>query len=242
MKIRYKILVAPAIGMGLLLIFGGVSINAMRLQSDALEEIFVKRFGEFEFSAETTRRLDANRANVFRQFSLYESEFARYGQIDDAKAKKRNGEIITAIDDTTAKLAARGKASGASEQDREKYAAIAADLLKYDRQVAQALDQSTLDVGAAVRIMEGADEFYQGVYKKMAELVKSQRDQAAQSYASAQASVTTALIAAGVILALSIAVGGIVSIVIARGIMIPLAGARKAAARIAAGDLSVNLA
>ncbi len=241
MKIQYKLLLAPAIGIILLMLFGFVSINSMRVQSKALEEIFVDRFGEFEFSAEVVRRLDANRGNVFRQFSLYESEFARFGQVDEEKAKKRNAEIIGSIEATTAMLAKRAQSAKVAEHDKQTYGAIAADLHKYDAQVAQALQMSTMDVGGAVRIMESADKAYLEVYNKLAALVKGYRGQASESYDQAQSRVGTALVAAGVILALAIFGSLGASLIMSRRIMKPLREATEGAARIANGDLTVAM-
>ena len=66
MKLLYKILLAPAIGILLLLIFGGVMLASLLNQRANLDEIYVKHYGEFQFAVATNTAVDRAHARTYR--------------------------------------------------------------------------------------------------------------------------------------------------------------------------------
>ncbi len=234
MKIQMKILLAPMVGIGILLLFGAVMIGSMRQQGSALDEIFVQRVGEFEFSTHLNKTLDDAHAKSYRLFTWI-------GAYSEDKVKAKVDEILKAVDVAAKDLDAHLASGNLDEANRKLFGEVAADLKKYRAQAADALDTAAIDVNTAMAMMQSADETFLTMDKKFDSLVKGNRQLANQSYEGAKSSFSNALWAAGILLTLAVALSIAISLSMARRIMGDLRVAGAGAACIANGDLTQSL-
>ena len=234
MKLQFKILLAPLVGIALLLVFGGVVMNALLNQRATLDEIYLKRFGEFQFIANITSTIDTVHTRTYRLFSMV-------GVYDEPKLVALTKEVVADIDSVRKKVAERNAAADMDAEVRKALEDFTTNLKKYRKEVAEALDVALADVNTAMAIMQSADGTYQGLSARMDKLVNGAKQSAAMSYENAGSQFRSALYLSLAMLALAVVLSVLVSVAMARRITKPLREAGEAADRIAGGDLPVKL-
>ena len=234
MKLQFKILLAPAIGILLLLIFGGVMVASLLHQRANLDEIYLKRYAEFQFAAATNSAVDAAHARTYRLFSMV-------GVYDEPKLVAFSKDIVADIDATTKNVEARISEQKSDTGANAGLTAMLADLKQYRKHVYEALDLALADVNTAMAVMQAADKSYQALDGKMEAMVKQARESSAKSYEAASENFRQTLFTASALLALAVIASLVISVVMARRIVQPIRIASDAAIRVSEGDLTVQI-
>ena len=91
MKLLYKILMAPAVGIALLIAVGALMLLAMSDQRAALDNVVGERFEMFESSVNVRSSLDGAHTRTYRLFTSI-------GALDEATVKARTDEILAQVD------------------------------------------------------------------------------------------------------------------------------------------------
>jgi methyl-accepting chemotaxis protein len=233
MKLLYKILMAPAVGIALLIAVGALMLLAMSDQRAALDNVVSERFEMFESSVNVRSSLDGAHTRTYRLFTSI-------GALDEAKIKARTDEILAQVD-TAIKLAdAQSKRENHAET-RAVLTSILNELKGYRKTVIDAIDVGQADVNAAAAMMQAADKAYLAINDKVGTLVKGEKAEMSAVYVDAKARAQSKQWTAVALLCLAVVISLVISLLMARRIVTPLRSAAAAAARIADGDLTVKI-
>ncbi|EXJ14262.1 methyl-accepting chemotaxis protein [Imhoffiella purpurea] len=234
MKLRHKILVAPGVTLVFLVVFGLLVLESMRSQNAALEEIYVVRFGDYEFATRLVGTIDDVQARTYRLINWMSA-------FDEATIDTETQGILESLSQVTGALEeVSSKEQGDADLDQS-YGEILPAVQGYAKQISDALDLATMDPNMGMAMMEKADKSYQQFASKLKTLVEADRTAAGESYEMARAQYGRALAIAAVVLGLALLAGMLISWILGRGIMKPLQYAAEGSKKIAAGDLTVAL-
>jgi hypothetical protein len=179
MKLLYKILMAPAVGIALLIAVGALMLLAMSDQRAALDNVVSERFEMFESSVNVRASLDGAHTRTYRLFTSIRA-------LDEAKIKARTDEILAQVD-TAIKLAdAQSKRENHAET-RAVLTSILNELKGYRKTVIDAIDVGQADVNAAAAMMQAADKAYLAINDKVGTLVKGEKAEMSAVYVDAKA-------------------------------------------------------
>jgi methyl-accepting chemotaxis protein len=229
MKIRSKVLLAPAVAIVMLIVMAAFAI-AMTWQLKS--QITVFRDGalkQYESSLTARGRLYEAHALAYRTLTWA----ANLGKEELQAARKQSAAVIA---DAAHQLGVDLKAAPAGAD-----AALHADLLKFAKTLDRAMEMSAIEPTDGIAIMRDADKLAVTLGA-----VADQRVQAANAAANGlyeqAGQVFQAVIAVvvGVLLA-AVAVAAGVALWVARSLLGSVAQANSAAARLAAGDLTGEL-
>jgi len=234
MKLRHKIFAAPGIILIFLVVFGLLVLDSMRRQNAALDEIYVVRFGDYEFATHLAGTIDDVQARAYRLINWMSA-------FDDSTIDSETQGIVKSLTQVTDALAEAAKAGQGDADLDQTYGEILPAVKTYSKQISDALDLATMDPNMGMAMMEKADKSYQQFATRLKNLIETDRKAAGESYDMARAQFGRALGIAGVVLGLALLTGILVSWILGRGIMKPLRYAADGSKKIAAGDLTVAL-
>lgn len=231
MKIREKLLLAPGSVLILMLVLGLVGLMVLNSAKNSLEDIYTVHFQSYKSSSQALQNVSKANANVYRLFTWLSN-------YDEAKIKLATNDITKLVDAAAEELKQLQTNSDLTEGERNSLVGIQGDLVKYRKEVVQAVDYAQIDANMGITSMQTADQTFTALQKKVANLVdvvdtasKNQYERSAVAYRR-----SFALFIA--IMAAAIAVGVAVSYVLGRKIIEPLKQAIGAAQSIAGGDLT----
>ena len=234
MKVWHKVLVAPALGIVFLLLFGALSYSVLTQQNAALEGLAKNRFTGYQIAADSSQDISEVHSSVYRLFTWI-------GNLSEDKIKKISSDEKAKIDDVIKSVNRFGQLPGVTAEERKLVDTVLPKLAKYRKDVDAAIDLSTVDVGTGMMAMQTADAQFQGLLKDFTELVQLEKKLSQEAYEGAAAASKLAVtILLGLLFAavvLSIAAAPYMSRVIVR----PLRRAIAAADQIASGDLSADI-
>src|SRR6266581_2047310 len=190
MKIWHKIVVAPAVAIVFLMIFGAVSYNALTRQHATLQDLVNNRFGSYQLAADSSRTIGEVHAEVYRLFTWI-------GNLKEDKIKHITAEQIAKIDAVARKISEFGAKPGVDAAEREIAQTIVKKLAKYKKDVDSAIGMSA---------MQTADGDFQDMIGDFRQLVESESKLVAESYESAAAAFNKVLVGVIAIAALALAV------------------------------------
>jgi methyl-accepting chemotaxis protein len=234
MKVWQKILIAPTVAIVFTMLLGALAYGALTRQNTALEEVFNVRFGGYQLAADSAQSISEVHSNVYRMFTwignLKEEQIKQVAVEQQKKMEVVGGKIT--------QFAAR---QGLTDGERKLVDLVLQQLAKYRKEVDNAMQMSAIDVSMGMVAMQIADGQFQALTREFSELVVLERTLAQGSYDSAAATFSKALLVLLVIMAVAIAVSGVLSYLMSRAIVRPLEVAIKAAGFIASGDLTFDV-
>jgi methyl-accepting chemotaxis protein len=233
-KIWHKIIAAPGTAILFLVILGAVSYGVMARQNASLEDMYKRRFANYQLAANAAQAVSEVHSNVYRLFTwLSTLKEDRITQITNEQRKR--------VDEVLAKIGQFGADPGTGPEERKLAESIVKVLTKYRRDFGQSIDISTVDINTGMATMQAADAEFQAVLKDLNALVQIEDALARESYDSARGAFDKVVLAFLAILALSVAVSAALTLVMSRRIVRPLRRAIGAAGRIADGDLVTDI-
>ena len=234
MKVWHKVLVAPALAIVFLLLFGALTYGVLLKQNSALEALAKNRFMGYQIAADSAQDISEVHSNAYRLFTWI-------GNLSEDKIKKITNEEKAKIDEVIKSVGRFGHLAGVTAEERKLVDIVLPKLAKYRKDVDAAIDLSTVDVGTGMMAMQTADAQFQGLLKDFTELVQLEKRLSQEAYegaaASSQQAVWTLLVL--LLVAVGLAVG--TSIYMSNVIVRPLKRAIAAADQIASGDLSAEI-
>ncbi len=234
MKVWHKILVAPGVAIVFLLALGITAYSVLTRQQSTLTELFEQRFGSYQVAARAGHDIGEVHSAVYRLFSII-------GSLDDQRIKQTSDGLLDRIDGVSKEIATFSARSDARPNERDTAQAIAAQLAKYRKDVALAIDLASGDVNTGTAAMQTADSDFQGMSNQLAELVSIETLLAQEGYAGARETVSKVTVALLAIVAVALLVSIGIALVMSRRIVRPLQRAIAVAGRIAGGDLSSDI-
>jgi methyl-accepting chemotaxis protein len=231
MKIRTKILVAPAVAIACLVILGVTAMLTLRFQQTAMADIVENRFANFQFASGQALAIDEVHAGAYRLFTWINN-------LDDAKAAKATKALTAKADDVAKAFDQQAARTDLSDDERKLLAETQAQFGKYRKVLSQALDLAMADVNTGMAMMQTTDDNFRELRVKLEAMIELEKRVSLERYEAANAryaTVTGAIVAA---LLLGLAASGALSLAMARAIVRPLGRAIGAASEIAQGDLA----
>ena len=234
MKVWHKVLVAPALGIVFLLLFGALSYGVLMQQNAALEGLAKNRFTGYQIAADSSQDISEVHSNVYRLFTWL-------GNLSEDKIKKITSEEKAKIDDVIKSVNRFGQLPGLTAEERKLVDTVLPKLAKYRKDVDAAIDLSTVDVGTGMMAMQTADAQFQGLLKDFTELVALEKklSQVAYEGAAAASKLAVTILLALLLAAVGLSIG--TSLYMSGVIVRPLKRAIAAADQIASGDLSADI-
>jgi methyl-accepting chemotaxis protein len=233
MRVWHKILVAPAVAIGFLLLLGATAYSVLARQHSTLVELFDQRFASYQLAARGSQEIGEIHTGVYRLFNLIAS-------LDEAKVKQSSTELARRIDAVAGEIGAFAARDQLDPTERKLAEEVNSRLAKYRKDVDLAIDLGSGDVNTGMAAMQTADAGFRDLIKEFKQLVEIETRLAREAYEVAGAAFerVTVVLLAIVLLALAASTG--ISLVFSRRIVRPLHGAIAAAGRIAGGDLTTQ--
>jgi methyl-accepting chemotaxis protein len=235
MKVWHKILVAPGVAIMFLMALGAMSYMGLTRQQSTLSELFNNRLGNYQLVADSAQEITEVHSGVYRLFTWISN-------LKEDKIKQITAAQKAKIDGLIKNVSAFSDRPGLDAGERKVAESAVKRLVQYRKQADDAIEMSTVDVNIGMASMQTADGSFEEMLKDFKELVAIEKRLAQQSYASAGTAFAQLLVelVAILVLALGISVG--TSAFMSRIIVRPLRHAIKLAGRIAAGDLTSEIA
>ena len=238
MKLLYKMLIAPAVTIALMLLLGAVGYWSMNSQQAALEELYNGRFMHTAMATDISADVLKTHSQVYRILTWSANRPNGY-------IEKEAQILLSNLDKHSAEFATWASLPDLSQDEKTIGQLMLEQVAKYRQSIANSLDMATADINAGTMAMQSADENFNHLRETSEKLVALER-QLGKSDVEQSASVfkRTLGIALTVLLA-SIAIAGGMSYTMAHGVMAQIGGEPAYAAditrRIAKGDLSLSV-
>ncbi len=231
-----RILIAPALIIGLLLLFAFSSYIGLTTQKRALNDIYHNRFKSYQTSAVLAKDLNGVHANTYRLLSWETTQFDR-AKID-ALGKAQQATLDRSVEIIKKSIAASSVTPG----EKKVFEAILTDLVEYQKSILSAVDLSSSDLNVATMFMETADAKFLNLEKVLEELLSLENMMSEDTYGSALKTFSRVIVIMALVLTGAIVLSLVVSIIIARSVTRVLGGEpheiAAIAKNIAEGDLT----
>jgi len=231
-----KVLMAPVVIIGCLLVFGALSYIGLTTQRKALHDIYDNRFKSYQISAALVKDLTSIHMSVYRLLSWEVAKF------DRAKIDKLGEEQLTVLDKSV-KIVKDGITSPSVMPEEKKiYESILARLLEYQKAIQSAIDLSSSDLNFATMFMATADEKFQILEKGLKELLDLEARMSEESFAHSMRTFSWVIVSLPGLLAAALILSLVVSIFTARTVIGVLGSEPRDLADIASNIADGNLA
>jgi len=223
MKLYQRVLLAPAVAIVCLGIFAAVAARVLASQQGALDEIFKTRFGYFERATETSAEIDAAHALAYRVVTWI-------GTYDERRLADATTELRRRVERAAELARALAGATGLSAKEREHLEAVGADVARYGKSVAQAIDLASVDVNSGLAAMQTADLAFQDLRVRVDALVQIESQLAQERYDEAERAGRAATRIAWLVLLVAAAASAAAGLAVARAVSRQIGGEPEYAA------------
>jgi methyl-accepting chemotaxis protein len=233
MKLGVKLLAAPLLTAGAVLLAGQINAALMTREADQGQASSKESLEDFKTVASVQLQLGLVHASVYKTVALIAS-------LDDPKIKAFRtdlGQQLNGIKRTSAILAEGG---GVDAETRSAITEVGQQVDKYAKQADAAIDLSSVDPNTGIAAMQGADATFTSLNKTMSTIVAHSEANSHTAIAGSQqrARTTNWLLAALGLLVAGAAVG--LSWLTQRKLVAELARAVEVTQGVAAGNLQVD--
>jgi methyl-accepting chemotaxis protein len=230
-KILHKMLAAPLLALGLMLVVAAIAAVGMQQLSAAIDDLTGHYLEARRISNAVRLDVTAARAETFRVFSLI-------GNFDEARTKAERAAMAKRFEEATAQLKALDLPG--TDEDRPLIEAAAKAIAVYAKKADEAIDMGSGDVNLGLAVMMSADDNFKAAQESLVALGKFVSDAADANRAEVTALARTELIVIAISVILAAALALAVSVVIARRTAATVSAAAKSAEALAGGDLTVQ--
>jgi methyl-accepting chemotaxis protein len=234
MKIWHKVIVAPAVAMGFLVLFGAASYYALSHQRAALDGLRDNSFAAYRIIAVGEADLTEVHSGVYRLFTWI-------GNMDEKKIRETIAALKAKLDGVQNGLKTIGALPGVTEEERKALEALSAHITKYSQQVDTAVDLATVDVNTGMAAMQTADFTFQELRKDFRTQVETVQSTAETNFANAHKAASFATAASLGILLFALIGSAFAALIVARQISRPLSEAVLVADALSKGDLTQKI-
>jgi methyl-accepting chemotaxis protein len=231
MNIKTKILIPSLVAVLMMLVLGVVSFLGLRSTQQALSDFSSSSMQHITILNEGRGELLDTNVSAYRLF-------ASMAQFDEARVKKDTEIILTHADNAIRLIKSLSERVDIDEEEKKKLAAFDEPLIKYRKNVAQAIDMAQSDLNSGTGMMRGADRRFIEIDGKLQEMLGSQKKgieetvASSLSHSSSIISLEIGVFVVGVAGALAIA------LILGGKIVAPMLDAVQAATSIAGGNLN----
>ncbi|MBQ0937270.1 methyl-accepting chemotaxis protein [Ideonella paludis] len=234
MKLATKLLLAPMMAVGVVLLAASINTVLMTRQADHAQAEFKGHIGIFKALTAQQEELGEVHARNYRTVALVAS-------LDEAQVKAAREALAKQMQTLKDALAVLSKDEQATDELRKLLASATPVIDLYRKQADDAIDMASVDPNTGVAAMQSADASFARLAKGVeAAVTQIERDSAAEAAAmTAQSHRTTAIVAALALMATAAAVA--FAVVSQRRSIAELHRARQLASAVADGDLTQRI-
>ncbi len=233
LKIGPKLLLAPAAVLVLLILSSSVAYYAMVRQNQAFETIVHERAARIRDATELVAEVRQVHAGAYQLLTWLGASFAeqRVAALE-RDIVRRNGGI-------GARFAALAQASRGSARELALLQRSRAAYLHYRQSVLDVLELSRADYSMSANAMSKAERSFDQVEAALGELAALEQHLSEQASNRAQADFLALSVWMPVMVALSVVVSLLITMVVRRALLAEVAGIGQAASDLGRGDLTV---
>jgi len=229
MKIRSKVLLAPAVAIAMLVVMAAFMVATMWQLRQQITEFHDGALQQYESSLGASGRLSEATALAYRTLNWADN----LSKEELLAARRRSGELIANV---AGQLGVDLKATPAPADAR-----LHADLSKFGKTLDRAMELSALGASDGIAMMRDADRLALVLGQEADQRVKQARTAADGLFGSARSSFQTVLWVVAALLVGAVAVAAGVALWVSRSLLGSIAQANATATRLAAGDLSFDV-
>ncbi|HEY6873493.1 MAG TPA: methyl-accepting chemotaxis protein [Geobacteraceae bacterium] len=229
-----KLMVAPAIVMMLLIVFGLMTYIGLQSQNTVINE-YNARFKGYQKSAGILLDIEAVHSNLYRLLAWATAKY------DQAKINELGKEQTDTIDKNIKLVNEKLAAKGLTEKERKLYEAVSGGLRAYRKAAGDVTDLAGSDINMATMFMGTADDKFDAIRKQMSDVAQLEETmgKAMEDSATKKLALIVTVLIATFLVALLMAV--ISSLAMAKVITTPLGLALATARRVSEGDLTISM-
>ena len=231
MKLSAKLMIAPLVAIGFLIVLALAGYYALTLQQKAADDFYRGVFTRYESAVNTETAVGKVHAGIYRLLNIGESIGAERAAKEAAAYKQQ----LSAAQNSFKKL------EGGNEKQRKQVAAAAAKLADYIKAADLAIELGSVDVNTGTAAMQTADQAYLEMAKNLEALVESERKIAEEIFELTRASYQTAWITMLVLAIAAVVVSLLAAAIQSRSIVSRLRLAITSAEALARGDLTQHV-
>ena len=228
MKLSAKLMVAPLVAIGFLIVLALAGYYALTLQQTAADNFYQGIFTRYQSAVQTETAVGKVHAGIYRLLNIGESIGAERAAKEAAAYKQQ----LSAAQSSFKKL------EGGNESQRKQVAAAAAKLAEYIKAADLAIELGSVDVNTGTAAMQTADQAFLEMAKNLEAVVESERKMAEEIFESTRASYRTAWITMLALAVAAVVVSLLAAAIQSRSIVSRLRMAIGSAEALARGDLT----
>ncbi len=235
LRLRWKVLLAPAFLIVALIAVGGYAVSVQRTNQAAVDALIAGPILQTELAADFNTAIWTVHARLYRLTATAANE------TDEKKIKALAGDTANGLAAVAGKLKAFESIKGADAKALESLARLKTSVDNYVKQAKNVTDMADSDAGASLMFMMGAERRFVEIEKLMDEITSASKGLRDHEVAGAKASLDRQqMLLIGVML-VAVLVGCLVSIIVGGIIARPVVSIASAIKRIAQGDFSVTI-
>jgi len=231
MKLSAKLMIAPLVAIGFLVLLALAGYYALTLQQAAADNFYQGIFTRYESAVKTETAVGKVHAGIYRLLNIGESIGAERAAKEAAAYKQQ----LSAAQSSFKRL------EGGNENQRKQVAAAAAKLAEYIKAADLAIELGSVDVNTGTAAMQTADQAFLEMAKNLEAVVESERKNAEEIFESTRASYQTAWITMLILAIAAVVVSLLAAAVQSRSIVSRLRMAITSAEALARGDLTQHV-
>lgn len=217
LNVMQRVLLAPVLLMLVLLGMFALSYSGAQNQQIALDEIFNQRFVNTQQSQTLVGEVAQVQAQMYKVVSLHTAKYA------PEKIKPLSDALAAQIQKITASVNALRAKAGLKTEETAALGKIHALLVEYGKTVNDVMEMAASDPMMANMFIETAWDQLGKLDKSMAELISLEKQLGEERFSTANTQAKNQLQIFIVAIVLAIAIGSIITFVVARSITKPLA-------------------
>lgn len=231
MNIKTKILIPSLVAVAMLLLLGIVSYFGMKSLQTALDVVATKGMQHAALLNDSRSELLKANVGVYRLF-------ASMANFDEARIKKDTATILAHADSAIQLLKKLRERSDVTAEEKTAFAALDEPLLKYRKNVAQAIDMAESDLASGTGMMQAADKRFVEIDGKLDKMLEQQRKETDTLIAAGTASASKSIAADIGVFLVGLFASVTIALLLAGKIVAPMLDAIRTASAIAGGNLT----
>lgn len=232
MALKYKLFCTPLLLIIFLIGFGAISYHGLLGQKAALENIFQNRFKSYQSSANLRNDISGVHSNLYRMLSWTNAKY------DEKKIGELGKEQQATLGQSVEKVRNLLNSKNISTEERKIYKESLDKLVEYGKTANDFIDMLLGDINSATMFMGSADDQFQNLNKKLKELELLEDKLSTTQYDVSVSSFNGVIITLIAVLAAAVAISILVSLIMARIIIVPVQKTISVFDEISKGDFT----
>ena len=234
MNIKTKILIPSVVAVVIMLLLGIVSYFGMRSMQQSLDTLVGQSIEHADMINDSRDRLLQANVGVYRLFTTM-------ANFDEARIKKETATILDHADGALQLLKKIQQRSDLTDDEKKVLASIDEIVVKYRKNVVQAIDMAQSDLSSGTGMMQAADKRFLEIDDKLDKFMAGQAKETSELVARSKAEVSRAIAVNIGLFLVGLVATVVISLFFAGRIVAPILDAIRTASSIAGGNLTNSI-